>query len=251
LEIIDGTHEIPRYDIWSASYRLYHTVRFWPAGTIFVSVVDPGVGTARKACVAATKDGYYIVTPDNGALTHISRDWGLAEVREIDEEINRLRGKNTESVGVFHGRDVFAYCAARLASGIITFGQVGPSYPVEEIVTLPVSEPYLRCGAVVGIFEIGDPNFGNLWTNIPFSMFEEAGFRYGDLLRLTISRGDEALFGMDVLFQRSFGFVGHGEPVIYTNELMNIALAISMGSAVDEYHLGYGSDWKVAFEKAL
>jgi S-adenosylmethionine hydrolase len=71
LEIMDGTHEIPQYDIWSASYRLFQSMCFWPQGTIFVSVVDPGVGTPRKACIAKTADGYYVVTPDNGTLTHL------------------------------------------------------------------------------------------------------------------------------------------------------------------------------------
>ena len=73
LELIDGTHELPQYDTWSASYRLYQSMKFWPKGTIFVSVVDPGVGTARRACVAKTSDGYYIVTPDNGSLTHVKK----------------------------------------------------------------------------------------------------------------------------------------------------------------------------------
>ena len=71
LEIMDGTHELPQYDTWSASYRLYQSLQFWPEGTIYVSVVDPGVGTSRRACVAKTVDGYYIVTPDNGSLTHV------------------------------------------------------------------------------------------------------------------------------------------------------------------------------------
>ena len=72
LEIIDSTHELPQFDVWSASYRLWQAMRFWPAGTVFVSVVDPGVGTDRRACVALTEDGYYVVTPDNGTLTHVS-----------------------------------------------------------------------------------------------------------------------------------------------------------------------------------
>ena len=93
LEIMDGTHELPQYDPWSASYRLYQSLQFWPEGTIYVSVVDPGVGTKRRACVAKTVDGYYIVTPDNGSLTHVKRFIGIEAVREIDESVNRLRGK--------------------------------------------------------------------------------------------------------------------------------------------------------------
>ena len=136
LEIFDGTHQIPQYDTWSASYRLYQSLQFWPKGTIYVSVVDPGVGTARKACVAKTVDGYYIVTPDNGALTHIKKYVGIEAVRETDETVNRLQ--STRGVAIFHGRDLFGYTAARLASGIIDFEGVGPEYPVEEIVEHPI-----------------------------------------------------------------------------------------------------------------
>ena len=85
LEIIDATHDIPQYDIWSASYRLSQYISYWPKGTIFVSVVDPGVGTKRKASVAKTKNGYYIVTPDNGTLTHVKEIYGIEEIREINE----------------------------------------------------------------------------------------------------------------------------------------------------------------------
>jgi hypothetical protein len=249
LEIIDGTHEIPQYDIWSASYRLYQSMAFWPEGTIFISVVDPGVGTARRACVAKTADGYVVVTPDNGSLTHLKHWVGLSEVREIDQAVNRLRGKNTEGVSVFHGRDLFSYCAARLASGIITYEEVGPSYALDEIVTLPIQEPGLREGKVQGIFEIGDPNFGNLWTNIPLAMFTEAGFAYGDRLNLTIRHQATVVFAERVLFHQSFGYAQKSEVIIYNNELMRVAVAISQGSFADHYHLNFGPDWQVEFSK--
>lgn len=245
LEIFDGTHEIPQYDIWSASFRLNQSVSFWPEGTIYVSVVDPGVGTARRACVARTMDGHYIVTPDNGTLTHIKRSVGIAEVRQIDESVNRLR--STRGTSVFHGRDLFGYCAARLASGIIDFEGVGPAYPVEEIVELEILEPDVQPGIARGIFEINDPNFGNLWSNIPLQAFEEAGFRYGDRIHTVITHGDEKAFDETVLFEKSFGFVDKGQPIIYNNELMNIAMAVSQGSFCKQYGIGYGLDWKITF----
>lgn len=249
IEIMDGTHEIPQYDIWSASYRLYQTVRFWPKGTIFVSVVDPGVGTSRKASVAKTEDGYFIVTPDNGTLTHIDRSSKIIEVREIDETVNRLRGKGTEETSVFHGRDVFAYCAARLASGVISFEGVGESYPIEDIVRFPLKEATHEDGVVEGYFEIGDPNFGNLWTNIPVSLFQEAGFRYGETLLLSVRNGDDELFRERIRYEKAFGDVDRGDLVIYTNELMHVALAVSMGSVMSRYQLGYGSEWEVEFSR--
>lgn len=249
LEIMDGTHELPQYDTWSASYRLYQSLQFWPEGTIYVSVVDPGVGTKRRACVAKTVDGYYIVTPDNGTLTHVKRMIGIEAVREIDETMNRLRGKGTEGVAIFHGRDLFGYTAARLASGIIDFEGVGPEYPVDEIVEHEILEPVAKPGKVEGIFEINDPNFGNLWTNIPLNVFQEAGFAYGDYVNVIVKHEGTPVFAEKVLFHKSFGYAEKGEPMIYNNELMKVAMAVSQGSLCEKYGLSYGSDWTVEFTK--
>lgn len=249
LEIMDGTHELPQYDTWSASYRLYQSLAFWPEGTIYVSVVDPGVGTKRRACVAKTKNGYYVVTPDNGTLTHVKKYMGIEEVREIDESVNRLRGKGTEEVAIFHGRDLFGYCAARLASGIIDFEGVGPKYPVEEIVEHEIIMPQIEEGFVKGIFEINDPNFGNLWTNIPLKEFTNAGFSYGDYVNVVIKNEENTVFSEKVLFHQSFGYAQKGEPMIYNNELMKVAMAVSQGSFSEKYNLNYGPKWSVEFTK--
>lgn len=249
LEILDASHEIPQYDIWSATYRLYQSMRFWPKGTIFVSVVDPGVGTSRRACVAKTSDGYFVVTPDNGTLTLVKNEVGILEVREIDEKVNRLKGKNTELVSVFNGRDVFAYCAARLASGIITFEQVGPAYDIDQIISLPVLQAEISKGVVRGIFEINDPNFGNLWTNIPLDLFTQAGFRFGEKLKMKIMHQDSVVFNEGVLFHKSFGFASKGEVIIYNNELMRIGVAISQGNFCQTFNINYGPDWQVEFSR--
>jgi S-adenosylmethionine hydrolase len=249
LEIIDGTHELPQYDTWSASYRLYQSLVFWPEGTIYVSVVDPGVGTKRRACVAKLKNGYYVVTPDNGALTHVKRYLGIESVREIDESVNRLRGKGTEEVAIFHGRDLFGYCAARLASGIIDFEGVGPEYSIDEIVEHDILEPEIKTGLVKGIFEINDPNFGNLWTNISLKEFRDAGFAYGDYVHVKISNEGKSVFEQKVLFQQSFGYAQKGDPMIYNNELMKIAMAVSQGSFSEKYNLNYGPEWTVEYTK--
>ena len=110
LECIDITHEIEAYNILAASREIIYVEPFWPKGTVFVSVVDPGVGTDRRACVAKLHDGNYIVTPDNGTLTHLYYEVGIDEVREIDETVNRYHG--TEAVSLFHGSDLFSYTAA-------------------------------------------------------------------------------------------------------------------------------------------
>lgn len=247
LEIFDGTHEIPHFDTWSASYRLYQSMKFWPAGTIFVSVVDPGVGTGRRACVAKTKDGYYVVTPDNGALTHLKTYVGIEEIREIDESINRL--KSTQGTSVFHGRDLFGYCAARLASGIIAYEEVGPTYSVDEIVTHMIHEPSISKCKAEGIFEICDPNFGNLWTNIPVDKFLENGFSYGDIIDITICRNGKEVYKDKALFAKSFGFVKKGETVIYSNELIKVAVAMCMDNFMKTYNVYFGSEWTVTITK--
>ena len=249
LDITDGTHEIYQYDTWSASYRLYQSMKFWPIGTVFVSVVDPGVGTARKACVAETIDGYYIVTPDNGTLTHVAKYMGIKEVRQIDESINRLKGKDTEDVAIFHGRDLFSYCAARLAANVITYQQVGPIYPIDEIVKHDILEATISNNKVQGIIEIDDPNFGNLWTNIYTKDFNKAGFKYGDIINVLIEYQGKQIFNKNVMFHQSFGFVAKGEPIIYNNELMKIALAVSMGNFAETYNVHFNSDYVITFSK--
>src|SRR5690625_2845006 len=134
LRIFDLTHEIPQYNIWEGSYRLYQTITYWPEETVFVSVVDPGVGTDRLSIVAKTNDNHYIITPDNGTLTHIAENIGIREVREIDETVNRL--PNSGESYTFHGRDIYAYTGARLAAGIIRFEDVGNELSNSEIVKL-------------------------------------------------------------------------------------------------------------------
>lgn len=249
LEIIDATHQIPQYDTYSASYRLMQYMRFWPKGTIFVSVVDPGVGTSRKACVAKTKDGYYVVTPDNGALTHIALTSGIKEVREIDESINRLKGKDNDHVAIFGGRDVFGYTAARLASGVITYEQVGPSYPVEDIQMFDLPEPVVEGNTVTGFMEIDDPNFGNLWTNIHMDYFEKLDIHHGDTIHACISKNGEVLFDEDITYYKSFGDSEKGKALLYNNEVNKISFAMNQNSFKNNYHVDHGADYKVVFSK--
>ena len=174
---------------------------------------------------------------------------GIEEIREIDETINRLKGKDTEEVAIFHGRDLFGYCGARLASGVITFEQVGDTYPVADIVEHEILEPIVEDGKVKGIIEIPDPNFGNSWTNIPLSVFKSTGIEYGDMLDVVIENKDKVVFEQKLLFHQSFGFAKKGQPMIYNNELMNIAFAVNQGSFLENYSIGYGADWTVEFSK--
>ncbi len=246
IEIITATHEIPQYDTWSASYRLYQYIDFWPKGTIFISVVDPGVGTDRRACVARTKNGYYIVTPDNGSLTHADRYFGIEEVRQIDETVNRLHREDNGAVSIFHGRDLFGYCAARLASGIITYEEVGPAYDVSQIVRHEIKEAEIHEDRIEGMFEINDPNFGNLWTNILLSDFLKK-HKMGDKVRTVIYRDEEIVFDAVLPYYDSFGKAPKHSVMIYNNEINKMGLAEVMGSLCEDYGLSYGEAYKVVF----
>ena len=138
LSIHDLTHEIPPYDIFAASYRLYQTTKYWPAGTVFVSVVDPGVGSDRRSIIAETADHHFVITPDNGTLTHLAKFVGLKRVSVIDEAAHALPG--SQESHTFHGRDIYAYNGAKLASGQITFEDLGTPLAADQIVMLPLGE---------------------------------------------------------------------------------------------------------------
>lgn len=247
LEIFDLSHTIEQFNTLAASECLQYTVKYWPEGTVFVSVVDPGVGTARKACVAKTKNGYYIVTPDNGTLTHIKEMYGIEEVREIDETVNRYPG--SEKVNVFHGRDLFAYCGARLAAGVITYEEVGEEYPVEEIVIHELSYGQYGDGWAEG--EVGEAleQFGNISTNILNDDFEKTGIKEGDMVRICIKNGAEAVYDSPVLYHRSFGFAEIGDPVLFNGLASFMALGLNQRSFAAKYDIKGGDGWTIRIER--
>ena len=247
IQTFDSCHTIPRFDTYAASCALDFVVDFWPAGTIFVSVVDPGVGTSRRACVAKLKNGCYVVTPDNGTLTHVKDRIGIQEVRQIDENINRL--PTTREVSIFHGRDLFAYCAGRLAAGIITYEQVGPSYPVEEIVTHQRIQPKVEGGIVSGMIESAERGFGLVDTNIPYQLLESQGIAHGDRLRCTVRREGETVFDETVTYAPSFGFVPKGAPLVMISETKHIELAKNLADVATEYDIGAGPAWTMELRK--
>lgn len=246
IRMHDLTHDITPYSIWEASYRLIQTISYWPKETVFVSVVDPGVGSERKSVVVKTRSEKYIVTPDNGTLTHILRLDGIQEAREIDEKINRL--PNSGESYTFYGRDVYAYTGARLASGTITFEQVGPAVPVDRLVSLPIVEPYTDGNAVCGTIDVLDVRFGSLWTNIPRSLFLQTGAKYGDRISITIENDTRTVYRNIILYARSFADVYVGEALVYANSLDCMAIAINQGSFSRAYNIGTGNSWRIRIE---
>ena len=246
LKIHDLTHDITPFHIWEASYRLIQTINYWPEGTVFVSVVDPGVGSERKSVVAKTNSGRYIVTPDNGTLTHVLRLEGIAQVREIDEQINRLP-RSGESY-TFYGRDAYAFTGARLAGGVIDFEGVGPEVPVDSLMRLPMVEPYMEGNAVCGTIDVLDVRFGSLWTNIPRSMIRKTGVQRGDRVCITIENDTRCVYRNIIQFARSFADVNVGEALVYVNSLDCVAVAINQGSFARAYNVGTGNSWRIRIE---
>lgn len=251
LKIFNLTHDIPQFNIWEGSYRLYQTISYWPEGTVFVSVVDPGVGTDRLSIVVKTKSGHYIVTPDNGTLTHIATKFGIEAVREIDESKNRL--PNSGESYTFHGRDVYAFTGARLASGVIDFEGVGDALDVEDIILLDTPEVSVENVAgetvISGVIDILDIRFGNVWTNIARETLVSAGVAYGDVLEVSIQNHKRQVFQHSLVYTRSFAAQKLGEGLIYVNSLDNIGVGINQGSFAKAYHIGTGNGWKISLTK--
>lgn len=243
LDIHHLTHDITPYNIFEASYRLFQTIEYWPGGTTFVSVVDPGVGSKRKSVVALTQTGQYIVTPDNGTLSYIKKHVGIKAVREISEVENRR--KNTELSYTFHGRDVYAYTGAKLASGHISFDEVGPELSVDHIVELPVVETKVEDDAVMGAIDILDVRFGSLWTSITREEFYSLKPEFGQRFEVTIFNNDMLVYQNQVTYGKSFADVRIGQPLIYINSLYRVGLAINQGSFAKAYNVGVGSNWRI------
>ena len=247
LEIFDCKYSVDKFNVREASRHLNNMVAYWPAGTVFVSVVDPGVGTSRRASVAKLKNGSYVVTPDNGSLTQLVETIGVEAIRVIDETRNRLKG--TEKVSIFHGRDLFVYCAAKLASGIIDFEGVGEEYPVEEIVMNEDIKCEVSEGKVTGFVCSMMKEFGNLETNIAIEAAEEAGLKTGENVHILIKHGDEVVVDNSIPYCASFGWVGLGEEVMYNSSDGVLGIGINQGSYIGKYNIEIGTDWTVAVSK--
>ncbi|MFH6997790.1 S-adenosyl-l-methionine hydroxide adenosyltransferase family protein [Flavobacterium sp. FlaQc-57] len=246
LKIFDLTHEIPAYNIWEAAYRLSQTAQYYPAGTVFVSVCDPGVGTARHSVVLLTKSGHYFVTPDNGTLTLIAEQLGIQEIREIDEVKNRRQDSNESYT--FHGRDVYAFTGARLASKAITFDEVGSKLP-SEVVKIDYQKPVFEKGMIKGGIPILDVQYGNVWTNIDKKTFVNLGLKTGDLVKIQIFKGTKKVYEGKLKFVNTFGEVTVGTPVAYFNSLLNFSLAINQGSFSEKYKIYSGAEWSILLSK--
>lgn len=246
LHLYDLTHEIPAYNIWEAAYRLEQTAKYWPSGTVFVSVVDPGVGSERKSVVLKTQTGHYFVTPDNGTLTLVAASMGISEVREIDEVKNRR--KDSGKSYTFHGRDVYAYTGARLAAGVIRFEEVGPVLPA-KVISLPFTTPAFNNGVLTGGIPILDVQYGNVWTNIDDSTFRQLAVKAGDRMLVEFTQADSLVYRDSIPFANTFSAVPEGAPLAYLNSLLQLSFALNMGNFSEQHHINSGPGWQVVKKK--
>jgi S-adenosylmethionine hydrolase len=245
LSIHDLSHQVEPFNVWQASYLLAGTIGYWPRGTVFVSVVDPGVGTARRSVVAKTRSGHFVVTPDNGSLTLVEDSLGVEALRRIDEKVNRRPG--SEQSHTFHGRDVYAYTGARLAAGVIDFEAVGPALEL-AIVRLEYQRPELiKPDTVAGNIRHIEFPFGNVVTNIPKSMFDKLSIRPENALTVNveITRNGQTIFQKQIPYVPSFGFVSKGQPLLYSDSLQIIGLAVNSGSFATQFGIRAGPEWNI------
>jgi S-adenosylmethionine hydrolase len=244
LVLHDLTHAIPPFDIWYGAYQLALVMPYWPKGTVFLLVVDPGAAGGRGSVVARTNSGQLFVGPDNGLLTLVAEKVGVEAVRRIGDE-----AKGGAAAGAAPDvRDLLALTAARLASGALDFASVGPALP-GEVVRLPYPKAGLAGGVASGMVTALEVNFGNVWTNIDRFLFERLGIAPGQPVAVKVLRGGELVFEGEVPFVASFHDVPEGEPLAYLDGEGNVALAVRYGSFAEDYGVEAGPDWRVELAK--
>ncbi len=243
LVIDDLTHEVPAFDIWQAAYRLQAVMDYWPRQTVFVSVVDPGVGSERESVVAQLAGGQLVVTPNNGTLTLLHERPGIAAVRRIDESKYRLPGSADSHT--FHGRDLYVHVGAMLAAAQLRFDDIGEE---TAAVLLRRSMPTFGDGAATGGIPVLDPQFGNVWTDIPAA---EAGLSVGSTYAVAIAAPDgERRFAGAVRLCDTFADVQVGEPLLYVNSIGNLAIALNQADFAGRYGISSGLGWRVTITAA-
>ena len=242
IRIFDISHNIEPHNVLEAAFTLADTLKYWPGGTIFVVVVDPGVGLTRKSLVVRTRSGHIILCPDNGILTEVMCNPGLEDIRVISEAMNRLPG--SERFRTFHGRDIFAYDAGRLASGAINIGNIG--FKMEDkIIKLPVQPATLKYKTIEGVIVKIEHPFGNLCTNIPRSLIMEMEIMAGDGLQFEIFESDGLVHQGEISFVNTFGEVKQKSALAYIDSSDRLGLAVNMGNFSREYKVNAGLTWRI------
>lgn len=221
VRIVDLTHQVTPYSIADGARFLYGTTPYYPAGTVFVVVIDPTVGSSRKAIVAKSKRGQFFVLPDNGLLTMVERRDGIEAVREITNPDWMIGGKMSST---FHGRDIFSPVGAHVARGD-DWTEVGPQMKVASLVKLELKEPRWDDRGVRAEVIATDGPFGNLVTNLSAEDFFKLGYERGQEVPVLVGEKN-----LKVRFERTFSDVPVGQPLLYIDSRGRLALAVNQGS---------------------
>lgn len=232
--ITDMTHDVPPFDTRFASFLLSDSAKIWPSGTVFLAVVDPGVGTSRKAMALETNSGHIFVGPDNGLFTFPAKKLGIKKAVSLE---NRKYFRDLVTT-TFHGRDIYAHVAGWLSKDNSTLEKMGPN------LTAPVlsdwTEPRMDSSSISGSFLYIEKTYGNTATDIPGDMIEKAGLYYGATVHAVIN-GKEHSFP----FLKTFGNVAKGRPLAYINSRGLFSLAMNMGDFSSAYGVEAGSPVKI------
>jgi len=226
VRIVDLTHEVTPFSIRDGARFLYGTTPYYPAGTVFVVVIDPGVGSARKAIVARSKRGQYFVLPDNGLLTLIEQRDGIEAVREITNPDWMIGSKLSST---FHGRDIFSPAGAHLARGD-DWTTVGPEMAVKDLVRLPMKPAMIDDRGLTATVIATDGPFGNLVTNVNAEDFLKLGYERGQDVPVTVG-GRE----MKIKFAKTFSDVPVGQPLLYIDSRGRLGLAVNQNNFAATY----------------
>lgn len=248
LRIYDLSHSVTPFNIFEASYRLFQSLSYWPVGSVFVSVVDPGVGSSRSSVVALTHSGHIIISPNNGSLSHIQRYIGLQSVFTIDVAKNRRVGALNQSY-TFDGRDLYAYVGARIASGQLQVEDVGEACDPKDVSTLDLPGSVRDGDTLSGAIEIFDERYGSIWSSVLYEDFEPLNPILGDRYRVVIHHQGKVHFDQAVVFGKSFAAVGLHEPILYVSSLNRLALGLNQGSFKETFQVDCGLDWSFVLHK--
>jgi S-adenosylmethionine hydrolase len=226
VRIVDLSHQVTPFSILDGARYLYGATPYFPAGTVFTVVIDPGVGSTRKAVIIKSKRGQYFVLPDNGLITLVAQRDGLEAAREITNT-SWMIGKALSST--FHGRDIFSPAGAHIARGD-DWTQSGPVVDVNALVKLDLQASKIDAQGLHGEVIATDGPFGNLVTNVDAEDFLKLGYQRGQSVPITIG---ETKF--DLPFVKTFSDVPLNKPLIYIDSRGRFALAVNQGSFAASY----------------
>jgi len=226
VRVVDLTHQVRPFSILDGARFLYGATPYYPAGTVFVVVIDPTVGSTRKAIVAKSKRGQYFVLPDNGLLTLVEQRDGIEGAREITNTDWMI---GTKMSSTFHGRDIFSPAGAHVARGE-DWTKAGPEIPVASLVRLELKAARLDDGGATAEVIATDGPFGNLVTNLEAEDFLKLGYQRGQ--EVPVKLGEKE---MKIKFVRTFSDVALGQPLLYIDSRGHFALAVNQGSFAAVY----------------